>query len=545
MSFVVALVGLLAYRKVFQGFFQQDEWLAFGFHYLLRSQGFGNVLKNAFFLRAGHYSPFNLILEHFLFNFFGLSYHAWAINSLAMHFLNSILVFVLAKLLFKDFKKAVLSSLVFVVMASSFQATAWTVADIGTHQSTFFALLCFIFFFQFMDEKKYLYFGLSFVSLLVSLLFKETAVALFALLPAALLLFDNKTKNESRLKISLFTIIFGAVFMSLRFLAFLIPQEELKGTIYEQAPSVSESFSPGKFVYNLATFPVKGVSQSLVPVQVLLTLSDKAAGFIPRSVAGQPHTTNYDIFVQKYVLEAINFVVFVLVTALAIRSKRIGVFLLLFMMANTLVYSFSPERIGRITILDSRNLYFISAGSAMFIVEILASIFAKSKIKLYFACVLLVAFNLYLLNSSLTSFVVDGKTRKSILESIRNEYPSLPQKVIFYTESDTSFYGLPKETKIMPFQSGFGQTLAVWYYPKERFPAEFLKKKYLWEITDQGYQEVGGRGFGYFREYEKLKEAMIKNKLNPDSVIAYRYNSQMNGLTDITAEIRDSLKRIN
>ena len=68
----------------------------------------------------------------------------------------------------------------------------------------------------------------------------------------------------------------------------------------------------------------------------------------------------------------------------------------------------------------------------------------------------------------------DWKYRHNILNQISEDNLKLTDKQVFYTESDTSYYGLPDETKILPFQSGFGQTLLVWFEKSERFPNDFF-----------------------------------------------------------------------
>jgi hypothetical protein len=134
-----------------------------------------------------------------------------------------------------------------------------------------------------------------------------------------------------------------------------------------------------------------------------------------------------------------------------------------------------------------------------------------------------------------------GNIRKNILDQISSDYPKLNNKQILYFESDTSYFGLPENVRILPFQSGLGQTLLVWYHRRENFDSIFFKNEFLWEIDSQGYLEHGVRGFGYFREFDKLAESLKYNNLAPDNVIAYRWNSRTSSLIEITAEIRKKL----
>jgi len=114
---------------------------------------------------------------------------------------------------------------------------------------------------------------------------------------------------------------------------------------------------------------------------------------------------------------------------------------------------------------------------------------------------------------------------------------------VFYTESDTSYYGLPIEEKIMPFYSGFGQTLLVWYEGKgEDFPACFFKDKYLYAIIEEGYKECEGRGYGYFRKFDSLKTAILKYSIDPKNVISFSHIAGDEKLVDTSLEIREKLK---
>ena len=149
--------------------------------------------------------------------------------------------------------------------------------------------------------------------------------------------------------------------------------------------------------------------------------------------------------------------------------------------------------------------------------------------------------NLYFLNQNLVEFTRRGEVRKSILTTIQLVYPDLPDKVVVYTQSNQPYYGLPPETKILPFQSGLGQTLLVWYYPTEKFPKEFFADRFLWDIEEQGYKEVGDHGFGYFRDLDLLRDAIGQYNLPGESVIAFSWDGKKNFLTDITQEVRNEI----
>jgi len=119
--------------------------------------------------------------------------------------------------------------------------------------------------------------------------------------------------------------------------------------------------------------------------------------------------------------------------------------------------------------------------------------------------------------------------------------PKLPKNAVFYTESDSVYYGLPDQEKILPFQSGFGQTLLVYYQQNEQYSYKFYKDFFLWEISEQGYRETDGRGFGYYHNFDLLKKDLKQYNIPTDSIIAYSWNSKASTLINITDEVKARL----
>jgi hypothetical protein len=261
---------------------------------------------------------------------------------------------------------------------------------------------------------------------------------------------------------------------------------------------------------------------------------------------GDQNTTKFDLFVEKYTLQIINFLIFGAVALVVFRlirrnNERLGKVLLFafsFIILNSFVYALSPGRSADIPLVDSRNLYFPLIGAALLLVLLLWRAAKEKSVQLMIFLLPFLFLNAFQLNREIRSLVREGQVRKDILVSMKRKYPDLPNKVIFYTESDSSFYGLPFEEKILPFQSGLGQTLLVWYQQTERFPSEFFQDRFLWEITEEGYREIEERGFGYFRDFEKLVKALKENNLSEEAIIAFRYNSEISKLDDITNEVR-------
>lgn len=529
--FLLPTLVIVTFSPLFVSFFQQDEWLAFGYHYLVEQQGFSSFLKNAFIPRLGHFSPLNYVVEFLLFLQLRLHFVGWAAVSVVLHIFNTLLVYVLSYQVLKKRTSAIAAAAVFGVSLAGVQATAWPVANIGTHGATLFALLSFIFW---IKKGTYTLF-VSIIALFLSLGFKETAVAFFIIYPLWVFLHPKARKKTRYLIIGSLLL----VFMLTRLAAFLVPSSMLKGTIYDQPADAVGAQSTGKLIYNVFTFPVKGTVQSIVPPQLLITLSQRIASVVPTAISGEPLTTARDIFVIKYVVEALNLILFGVLVILAAKSGKVSRMFLLFTMLNAVIYAFSPGREGRITLIDSRNLYFLTATSVVSLTYILKRTTGKAFASI---AVLIVIGNAYFTYSVVRDFARDSYVRKELLTQIIRENPNLPQKVLFYMHSDTSYYGLSESDTILPFQSGLGQTLLVWYYESERFPEDFMQGKFLWGIKDQGYREYNGRGFGYVREYDTLLSIMKEHNLEATSVISYDYYGRLSRLKNTTQDTRKILQ---
>jgi len=83
----------------------------------------------------------------------------------------------------------------------------------------------------------------------------------------------------------------------------------------------------------------------------------------------------------------------------------------------------------------------------------------------------------------------------------------------------------------------------VWYLPSELSLKPLVEEsEYLYRLTEEGYLEKGERGFGYFRNMERLKEAVKKNNLSSSSVISYIYLAGSKTLIDNTKQAREELE---
>ncbi len=519
---IIFLIVILAYWKLSGAFFEQDEWHTFGRCIHLSSLKGLEYWKKV--LQSGplsHFTPLSLFAKMAMLKTFGLNAYPYFILSIVLHGMVSITVYVFLCLLARNKFIAFLGALFFAINSSHHQAITWLGTFEGAQGAVFFGILSLVLFtlYQYNDNRKFLY--LSFASVLVGLLFKETAIAF--LLVLAVLLFTRKGKRVGLTGIG--TVLF--LYIVLRFSYFFLGVSDLPSVV----GSEQQGFLP-TFLYNLLTLPIKIFPQAILPQEFLINFSQNLSEFIIEkrliNVGGPWGDLSCLIYdTLTIVLGLVFFKTFWMVFERS-KSKKpliIGFLLIVF----TIFPLFVLKRY--LVVLDSRFLYPATFGVSI----LLASLAKKPAVFFISGLIFLHVISLFLVVNQKVEL---GQLRKEILASIPSQYPDLPDKTIFFLESDRSYYGLPEKEKIPPFQSGLGQILLVYYDKQENFPREFFEDFFLWEIADEGYKEVGDRGFGYFRDFELMTKIIGEKDIPRESVIAFRYNSETGLLTDMTEEVQ-------
>ena len=540
---LLSLISILPYLKLFDGFFQQDEWYGFAWYILHKDLGIRETIKFFFTPSVGHYNPLSIAIQNLFFSIWGMDYQKFLILGLVFHALVTVGVYYLTKLVFKGNKTlAITSALIFAFFASPYQGTGWVVANIATQWSCLLGVVSSILFFKFLESKRKKFFVWSIALLFISLLFKEITIGLFPMFFVVCLL-----KTKGRMRRNYLLAIFVSSVFYIAFRASMLFAPNIMGD-----KLVTQSQSLLNLVYNFVTTPLKTLIQIVLPPEFIKMVSVQLALFFPEKTSGIVGSPEFEVFVVGKVMEVFNIlfslVSVMLVVIIARKRRNTGykdmlIFGLAWVILNSLIFSFAPETSGIISVVDSRNLYFVSVGVAVLIVS-LTEFYSKKKMVTFCLILLFVViFNIFWLNNNLSKFRDVGRVRKEILTQVFKAYPIIPKKAVFYMASDSSYYGLSEQNKTLPFQSGLGQTLLIWYYPTEDFPKSFFENKFLWGITDEGYQEFDGRGFGYFRNYDLLKQKVKEYNLPVDSVISFNWNGKENKLLDMTKDIRDKLSR--
>jgi len=548
---IYILLALLVFDKLSHTFFQQDEWAIFG-NYLYWEKAHLNWFDRLFMYEQDtHIIPLSNFFSYLQFAFFRINFAPYALVSIGIHTINTLAVYCLTFLLTKQKKISFVAGIIFLTNSITHQATTWIATTVGTEGSTFFILLSIILFVFYLQKNKLFLALISAIFLCVSLLFKETGIFVFMFFPILWLLYAKNKNYKVFIKDFSPFFLLGISYVVFRIYFLLF------GYVSTSAPEIISQPGLMTYLYRAITIPLKFIAQSFIPMSYIILFAGSVI------LLGYPYFVHGKIpdiqVVQTIGSDIVSYTIaiIILLTCLMIikylkRKKEEGskliILCLSFIFLSSLPFILIPGKAGYFSLVDGRHLYLTSIFSSILlsiIIFALSDYLGKKRIAFLvsiFIVLAIIAFNARQIRSDLWKQIADANVRKSILEKIVNTYPILPKKVIIYAESDSSYYGLPIDEKILPFFSGFGQTLLVWYNEHgESFPACFFQAKYLYDITGEGYKECDGRGFGYFRKLSSLKKAISQFRIDPKAIIAFRYISNENKLEDIGIEIKGEL----
>ncbi|EKD94495.1 MAG: hypothetical protein ACD_26C00034G0030 [uncultured bacterium] len=526
----VLFVFLISYYRVPFLFFQQDEILGLG---LFIQKGWSTILSGLGNSNITHFVPLTMGLSYFIYHFFGANYFIYNSVGLLFHSLNGYLIYLICEKTLKNKTSAIIGSLIFFSSSVASELVMWPVINLNTVSLTF-ALIAWL---LAVDSKRIWLISILF---LFSVFSVEYSIGISLFLP--LLIYLN-SKETIKQKISYLKPFFGTViiYFLLRFLPIIFKNVSSLGTVEGSSINLC-------FVEIILLVP-RYLGQLFFGQKILLSTST----FLQHLLGLERYGTAFSETNIYPILSMSIGVIFIFILAVFLNKKDIIeknyrknlVLGFLFIIFSALPFVLVPGGVG-LSNISSRYMYFGLAGMAFFmstVFDILKSNYSK---KIY-RISLLALFVLIGLSSIQNYNKADGLyrmgvQRQKILNQIITTYPNLFDKTIFFVQSDSSYYGLPEEIKTLPFQSGLGQTLLVFYSQKDKLPKEFYPGEYLWEIDSQGYYESGNRGFGFYRDFGLLKETLDKFDLESNSVVAYYWNGKLNELSDVTYEIRLKLE---
>lgn len=517
-------------------FFIQDEWFVFG---TFIDQGWKVILFGLDLPRFGHFAPISKLIAYLIYLLYGLNPLPYNIVSITIHILNTYLVYRISKKIISGSFVHLIPPAFFLSSSIGYEQILWPMVGINSLSLTFSLIAWDIALNLNAELNQNLKFFLSGLLILVASLVVENALPMFLFIPLVIIVkYHPSIIKRIKILLPFFMIFFSYLIFRAVFIWYNIGSN-----------TQIQAFSSSLFNYKkIIILPFMYLSQSFLSQGFWLTLSNKLAQLRYSSPDQIKVYAENVLFKRVTALGGLVFFLIILssiIYAKYIKKKSFTQPILLstvFIFFCSLVFIFVPGAANNFSIFPQRYLYFGLAGSSL-IIGLLAGLLLNFKQALLrsFVIILMVVlvswgeWQNYSLNSQ---FFNTSKKRENILYNIKKDLGKLPLKTVVYTESDSPFYGLPEEARILPFQSGLGQTLLVWLQDKEKFPQKFFQNRFLWELTDQGYKEEDGRSFGYFYKFKDLINNFGQYNLAVESIKAFSYDSTTGQLVNITDEVK-------
>lgn len=526
--------------------------------------------------------------------FFGTNYTPYIFLSLLLHSINSFLVFLFIRELFHPKKlerkkklMAFFGGIFFALSQIHFHAFAWAAFYGQNNLSVTFFLLCVLFLMKAFNTKKRSFLYLSLLFLFLDLFTKETSTALFFVLPFIVLIEKRTFSLKYLAKLFIFSLI---VFSLFRFVLPNIYQgighladkwvdnyissankstgNKDDGTIVSSDLSIHKNIY-AELLFRSATFPVKMTSEFYFPRETVLQIVSIITPVIyPQPGGGDEQVrSQYRQFFlngpgNDMLIYIISISIILLLISLAkkfyidkkfaeSKSIIIGLAIIFFGALPLVLIVLSFPRWGYDTYLDSRHYYMSSVGAAIvfpflllgigeFISKALAKLLRfRMPIILIASLVFFIWFvnNLVSLNRTFNVMVqISAIPRREVINQLKKNVPVLPQKAVFFIETD----GLGAYGPLLPFQTSFPPILTVIYYDKNPLPDSFFSTFFL-EGKTEGYLYSEGRGLGFYNSKKALLEALLNNKFSINDIYGFYYDSQKIKLKNTTAEIRKEM----
>ncbi len=121
------------------------------------------------------YRPGTKIYFYIMYSIFWLNQNAYHFVSVFLHFGVAVLLYLLARKVFKNNFLAASSAFIFIILSGGSEAVLW-ISSTGYLFTSFFTILSILLFDKFVDVGKKLYLGLSVLSIVLGLMFHELGV---------------------------------------------------------------------------------------------------------------------------------------------------------------------------------------------------------------------------------------------------------------------------------------------------------------------------------------------------------------------------------
>lgn len=552
--FTIALLVILSYWNLQNTFFQQDEWQAFSIHIFSLNNGIKGIINSIFPVDSlSHFNPLAALFSWFEHFFYYTNFALYAWQSIILHIINVVLLYYFVFSWLKNKKIAFTAALFFGVNSIPYQAVTWVAAANSFEVPFIFILLSLIFFQRFIEEEKNrkISITVSFILLFISLMFHEVGIFLFIFYPIIFLIYKKREEKKSFFILSKALLIVLGVFILIRIPFFF----GFKNYMPEATDISHPPFTV--FPYRLISISLKSFAGSFFPEKTLISFSDQIVRLAYPQFVGLDNAPNPYVS-QLIVFDLVSYAITIFTTVViflfirSIKEKKISdalLWSLIFVPASLLPYAFVLGKAGYSSILSPQYYYISSIGTSI-IIAITAYYFmqkfSKYRIGKFFVVIvfsLYIIVHIYTVRVSVERLVKISIPIKMFLTTIQSSHPKLLPEVVFFTRSDTAYYGMPDNEKSLPVEIGFGKMIMIWYQKEENFPACMYENNFLLSLLDEGYKECEGRGFGYFRDYDKLIKTVIANRVPVQNIISYSWNGKTEEFKDITKDVQKKIEK--
>lgn len=513
---LAALIPLLAYSQLPQAYFQQDEWLFFGqliwIHRYPLAVFFHGIPMQRFLTMA----------------VFSQLWQAFGANATGYYLVDLLLVIALVVTVFcllrqwslpRGYAWAVAAFVP--VIVTGYQAVVWLGTFVGSLLSLIVALLSLMSTMKDLKNPRWYWRLLTPLLLAIALYFKEDAIWLLPMLAVTWYSYSRAVDQPVSLKTFFRTLTLPITTTLIILIGIYLRQ------IYSPTyAAVGAGQAAGSFLDNVGKASLQLPLQHLGQVIFSNWLVQRLATW-----------THLSISPLSYVLTGILAVIVIVSYWQSQGPQR----LIIGWLSLWALVSFAAFGIyGTSPIFLEGRYYFPAQLPTLALLLYCAFIAGRRswwRTAFQLVTIGLIGLNFHLTTSAVASLVASGQTQKRIIRTIQQATGPLPKQAIIFTESMEGYAGSP--VPLMPFQSGFGQTLEVAYQGRNQDYTDQLKSEHLWDWLAQGYKESNGTGFGYYRNYTDLVAGLQANHLSPESVYAFHYEKGQ--VTDITSAIRGRL----
>lgn len=539
---LLLLFYLGAYRGLFSTFYQQDEWQTLG---LITAAGsfFSYVrLIPLGYLLTGIGRPLSIPFQYGMFKFFPYQITPMALFSLVMHGVNAVLLYLLTRKYFGTRLVTIVPFALFLVSSTSSQALTWFATNTTTLPSLTFILLAFLFVEKARETTKTNYVMLAQVSALAAYLFKESAAVMIILLPLYYSIRIRKVTIVRLVNLFIPSVLYLLFVIGIRIYLVMTPK-------FTEGVFVSMKGAPViRIILHALWYPLVSFSQLFIPQTIMIKLAYSFQGILYDFVTGSSIQPLVNLVIITDMLSILCTCIFCASIAVIAHTRHRNP-LLFFYFLYTLM-SFVPFAVVErgSGYLDSRYFYIGVSGWSILCGFIIDNLIRVKTVawrtlgiigSIGFVAVT-VLYSSRLIRRDITNLSYQAKERKDLLSSLSALYPVPPSSPVFYISGNIDGYYLIPSLKV-PFQQGPGFTLMVWYANTGRIPKSFITDLFLWGVSEQGYKEYNGSGFGYFYSKSELKKAITEYKLTAGQLVGLYYDTQKRTLTDISNEIRDEM----